>query len=254
MECGYLYSQRAARPLTPVFVVEPVNGGIRRTLHRNLLLPVEGVREDNPDVSPDNQAVQKVPLSTRDNGTSKSISATPTPVLREDGVKGTTSELEDGEDGKESDPDDDEFVILVPESHVQIPETCLCVPQPVNDFQPVAEEVPVVDQNSPSVPLKPPSDLSPPVPLPHRSVRPKQPTSWQTAGEILFSIIDKMTPVKSLLTVDGADKSIVTNATVPHSRSFLSFIFHLHLMSLQVWDNLPRVGSVCEIWSFRSSF
>ncbi|GFS25953.1 Pol polyprotein [Elysia marginata] len=175
-------------PRTPVFVVEPDNGGSRRTLHRNLLLSVESVREDNPDVSTDNQAVQKVPPSTRDNGTPKSSSATPKPVLREDGYKGTTSELEDGEDGGESDPDDDEFTILVPESNVQLPESRLCEPQPVNDFQPVAEEVPVVDQNSNNVPLQPPSNLSPPVPVPRRSVRPKQPPSWQTTGEFAFSI------------------------------------------------------------------
>ncbi|GFR77252.1 ty3/Gypsy family of RNase HI in long-term repeat domain-containing protein [Elysia marginata] len=151
------------------------------------------VREDNPDVSPDKQAVQKVPPSTKDQRTPKSSSATPKPVLREDGVKGTTPELEDGENGGESDSDDDEFAILVPESNVQIPESRLCEPQPLNDFQPVAEEVPVVDQNSNNVPLQPPSNLPPPVPVPRRSVRPKQPPPWQTSGEIAFSIIDKMT-------------------------------------------------------------
>ncbi|GFR68622.1 Pol polyprotein [Elysia marginata] len=79
-------------PMTPVFVVEPDNGG------------------------------------GRDNETSKSSSATPKPVLREDGVKDTTSELEGGEDRVESDSDDDEFAILVPESNAQIPESCLCAP------------------------------------------------------------------------------------------------------------------------------
>ncbi|GFR73727.1 hypothetical protein ElyMa_000412300 [Elysia marginata] len=71
--------------------MDPDKGGRKQTLHRNLLLPEESVREDDPEVSPDNQAGQKVPPSTRDNETSKSSSATPKPVLHENGVKGTTS-------------------------------------------------------------------------------------------------------------------------------------------------------------------
>ncbi|KAK3783211.1 hypothetical protein RRG08_047003 [Elysia crispata] len=85
---------------TPVFVVEPVNGGRKRTLHRNLFLPVESVREDRPDVSPDNVATRKALPSAKTNRTPGSISAMPLQVLPEDEVKGTTSELELEDDGE----------------------------------------------------------------------------------------------------------------------------------------------------------
>ena len=84
---------------TPVFVVEPVNGGRKRTLHRNLLLPVESVRKDRPDVSPDNVATRKALPSAKTNRTPGSISAMPQQGLHEDEVKGTTSELELEVDG-----------------------------------------------------------------------------------------------------------------------------------------------------------
>ncbi|KAK3765524.1 hypothetical protein RRG08_054048 [Elysia crispata] len=105
---------------TPVFGVEPVNGGRKRALQRNLLLPVESVREDRPDVIPDNVATRKALPSAKTNRTPGSISAMPQEVLHEDGVKGTTSELEQEDDG-ESDLDESEFVQIFSEPEVQKP-------------------------------------------------------------------------------------------------------------------------------------
>ena len=105
---------------TPVFVVKPMNGGRKRTLHRNLLLSVESVREDCPDVSPDNVVTRKALPSVKTNRIPGSISAMPQQVLHEDEVKGTTSELEQEDDGK-SDLDESEFVQIFSEPEVQRP-------------------------------------------------------------------------------------------------------------------------------------
>ncbi|KAK3787697.1 hypothetical protein RRG08_031926 [Elysia crispata] len=107
---------------TPVFGVEPVNGGRKRALHRNLLLPVESVRAatDRPDVSLDNVATRKALPSAKTNRTPGSISAMPQQVLHEDEVKGTTSQLE-LEDYGESDLDESEFVQIFSEPEVQRP-------------------------------------------------------------------------------------------------------------------------------------
>ncbi|KAK3790068.1 hypothetical protein RRG08_038765 [Elysia crispata] len=105
---------------TPVFVVELVNRWRKRTLHRNLLLPVESVRKDRPDVSPDTVEIRKALPSDKTNRTPGSISAMPQQVLHEDEVKGTTSELEQEDDG-ESDLDESEFVQIFSEPEVQRP-------------------------------------------------------------------------------------------------------------------------------------
>ena len=94
---------------TPVFVVERMTGGRKRTLHRNLLLPVESVRENRPDVSPDNVATRKALPSAKTNRNPGSISAMPQQVLHEDEVKRTTSELKLEEDDGEIDLGESDF-------------------------------------------------------------------------------------------------------------------------------------------------
>ena len=61
---------------------------------------MESVREDRPDVNPDNVATRKALPSAKTNRTPGSISAMPQQVLPEDEVKGTTSELELEDDGE----------------------------------------------------------------------------------------------------------------------------------------------------------
>ena len=82
------------------------------------MLPVESMREDCPDVSPDNVATRKALPSVKTNRIPGSISAMPQQVLHEDEVKGTTSEFEQEDDG-ESDPDESEFVQIFSEPEVQ---------------------------------------------------------------------------------------------------------------------------------------
>ena len=72
------------------------------------------MREDRPDVSPDNVATRKALPPAKTNRTPGSISAMPQQVLHEDEVKGTTSELELEDDG-ESDLDESEFVQIFSE-------------------------------------------------------------------------------------------------------------------------------------------
>ena len=204
---------------TPVFVVEPVNGGRKRTLHRNLLLPVESVREDSPEVKPDEEAVQKAPLSTRKIRAHTPSSATPKPVLHEDEAKSTLSLMED--EG-ESDLDDQEFDVVVTEPRAQIGTSRPCSPL----CDPDSERhdgvgSPTLDVCSPDT-LPPetssrhtsPPPPTPPVPAPRRSARAKQPPSWHATGEFAMSSMDKLAELKSLLAISGVDKCIVTNAIV----------------------------------------
>ena len=168
---------------TPVFVVEPVNGGRKRTLHRNLLLPVESVREDRPDVSPDNVATWKALPSAKTNRTPGSISAMPQQVLHEDEVKGTTSELEQEDDG-ESDLDESEFVQIFSEPEVQ---------RPGSRPRALSRDIDAQSDKSDDtagglvpldtlLPVTPRPGSPPPVPVPRRSVRLNNPLHGTLLG------------------------------------------------------------------------
>ena len=200
---------------TPVFGVEPVNGGRKRALQRNLLLPVESVREDRPDVIPDNVATRKALPSAKTNRTPGSISAMPQEVLHEDGVKGTTSELEQEDDG-ESDLDESEFVQIFSEPEVQKPGS-----RPRALSRDIAAQSDELDDTvvdlvplDTLLPVTPRPGSPPPVPVPRRSVRLKQPPAWHTSGEFPMSLNDKLYELKSLLVFDGVDKSVITTAIV----------------------------------------
>ena len=168
---------------TPVFVGEPVNGGRKRTLHRNLLLPVESVREDRPDVSPDNVATRKALPSAKTNRIPGSTSAMPQQVLLEDEVKGTTSELEQEDDG-ESDLDESEFVQIFSEPEVQRPSS-----RPRALSRDVAAESDESDDTvggliplDTLLPVTPRPGSRPPVPVPRRSVRRNNPLHGTLLG------------------------------------------------------------------------
>ena len=199
----------------PVFVVEPVNGGRKRTLHRNLLFPVESVREDCPDVSPDNVATRKALPSVKTNRIPGSISAMPQQVLHEDEVKGTTSELEQEDDG-ESDLDESEFVQIFSEPEVQRSGS-----RPRALSRDVAAQFDESDDTvggliplDTLLPVTPRPGSPPPIPVPRRSVRLKQPPAWHTSGDISMSLNDKLYELKSLLAFDGVDKSVITTVIV----------------------------------------
>ena len=64
------------------------------------------------------------------------------------------------------------------------------------------------------LPVTPRPGSPPPIPVPRRSVRLKQPPAWHTSGEFSMSVNDKLYELKSLLTFDGVDKSIITTAVV----------------------------------------
>ena len=74
-----------------------MDGGRKRTLHRNLFLPEESVREDRPDAM-----WQHALPSAKTNRNPGSISAMPQQVLHGDEVevKRTTSELKLEDDGE----------------------------------------------------------------------------------------------------------------------------------------------------------
>ena len=64
------------------------------------------------------------------------------------------------------------------------------------------------------MPVTPRPGSPPPIPVPRRSVRLKQPPKWHTSGEFSMSLNDKLYELKSLLAFDGVDKSIITTAIV----------------------------------------
>ncbi|KAK3773152.1 hypothetical protein RRG08_013739 [Elysia crispata] len=221
---------------TPVFVVEPVNGGRKRTLHRNLLLPVESVREDCPDVSPANVATRKALPSVKTNRIPGSISAMPQQVLHEDEVKGTTSELEQEDDG-ESDLDESEFVQIFSEPEVQRPGS-----RPRALSRDIAAQSDESDDTvggliplDTLLPVTPRPGSPPPIPVPRRSVRLKQPPAWHTSGEFSMSLNDKLYELKSLLAFDGVDKSIITTAIV-------SLLVETMSQRVQEWER-KRLGN-----------
>ena len=83
-----LCCEGAARFKDASVIVESVNRGRKKTLHRNLLLPVESVREGDPEVSTESMAIQKVRPLAKTNRTPESISAMLKQLLREDEAKG----------------------------------------------------------------------------------------------------------------------------------------------------------------------
>ena len=195
---------------TPVFVVEPVNGGRKGTLHRNLLLPVKSVREDCPDVSPDNVATRKALPSVKTNRVPGSISAMPQQVLHEDEVKGTTSELEQEDDGES------EFVQIFSEPEVQRPGS-----------RPRALSGDIAAQSDESddtvggliplgtlLPVTPRPGSPPPIRVPRRLIRLKQSLHGTLLGNSRCRLNDKLYELKSLLAFDGVDKSVITTAIV----------------------------------------
>ena len=235
---------------TTVFVVEPVNRERNRIPHRNLLLPVESVREDRPDISPDNVATRKALLSAKTNRTSRSISAMPQQVLHEDEVKGTTSVLELEDDG-ESNLDETEFDQIFSEPKIQRPDS-----RPRALSRDIAAESDESDDTvvdlvplDTLLPVTPRPGSPPPVPVPHRSVRLKQLPAWQTSGEFWMSLNDKLSEFKSLLAFDGVDKSIVTTAIASHLVGFpWSFFFFFIFCFVLFPGSMPRSGTTFQNW------
>ena len=135
--------------------------------------------------------------------------------MHEDEVKGTTSELE-LEDDCESDLDESEFVQIFSEPEVQRPGSRAralsrdIAAQSDESDDAVVDLVPI----DTLLPVTPQHASPPPVPVPRRSVRLKQPPAWYTSEEFSMSLNDKLSELKSLLAFDGADKSIVTIAIV----------------------------------------
>ena len=236
---------------TPVFVVEPVNGGRKRTLHRNLLLPVESVREDSPEVKPDEKAIQKAPLSTRKIRAHTPSSATPKPVLHEVEAKSTLSLMED--EG-ESDLDDQEFDVVVTEPRAQIGTSRPCSPLCDPDSErPDGVGSPTLDVCSPDT-LPPetssrhtsPSPPTPPVPAPRRSARAKQPPSWHATGEFAMSSIDKLAELKKSIRHFRRGQVYCDKCDRFSHRKYLVSTMYILRVDCLVGDDLPQVGGVCR--------
>ena len=127
-------------------------------------------------------------------------------MLHEDEVKGTTSELELEDDG-ESDLDESEFVQIFSEPEIQRPGSRAralsrdIAAQSDESGDIVVDLVPL----DTLLPVTPRPGSPPPVPVPRRSVRLKQPLHGTLLGKCSMSLNDKLSELKSLLAFDGVD-------------------------------------------------
>ena len=160
----------------PVYRVRPESGGRLRTLHRNLLLPVQSIRDGETTPS----AEAPVPLAeSRPHETSAVV---PEPPTEAESISDEASE--DGSDWEEYVVAGNEPTLVV--THESAPTSPTPVP-PADERQP-----------SPDRGQTTPIAQSPPVPAPRRTQRERQPPRWMRSGDydtdprvsMLFMLLD----------------------------------------------------------------
>lgn len=157
----------------PVYKVKPESGGKTRTLHRNLLLPVQFIREP---ALPAN----KVPVPTVE---------LPDPGVVTHLADESAPRLNNVREEDESD-EEEEFVVTVPPRQ-RTPDT----------NPPQAEPAPLD--------IAPVPTLTP-TPAPRASTRARRPPTWQTSGE--FVLGPQLNMLLNILSHEGIDSQLVTNA------------------------------------------
>ena len=160
----------------PVFRVKPIDGGRERTLHRNLLLPVQIVRDptlpSNAPVQLTEPSHKKVPC-----------------VEAEEGPEVMVERYEDHSSDNDSDEEEELLTTAFPRQSVPMH------PPGIIDEPPV-----------PTSPIV----RAPPTPAPRRSNRLRQAPTWQTSGD--FAMGSAVEVLMALLSHEGIDRQIVTQA------------------------------------------
>ena len=200
----------------PVYRIRPENGGKLRTLHRNLLLPVQILRDPIPqsEKAPvpnlrKEQCLDKVPDSETER-TLEPDTYTAAPVQ------------------VDSDSEEEEFIVVsapteqstqsppfhINRSIVDSPQSCVNIPRSPS---PTLQPPPTPPEPPPTPPEHPPTPPQPPTPVPRRSNRAKQPPAWQTSGE--YHMDPVANALISLLSVVGIDSAKVTDAIISYFMS-----------------------------------
>ena len=177
----------------PVYRIRPENGGKERTLHRNLLLPVQILRDPIPQIEK-----APVPIISKEQCTHKVPVSVP--------VQSESDTCEEVSAQMDSDSESEEEYIVVtafPEQRTQTPPSTPPPPERDNLTPP-----------EPPPPPRLPSPAPPPTPAPRRSTRNRQPPSWQTTGD--FEMDPVVNALTKLLSVPGIDSSKVTDAIIAH--------------------------------------
>ena len=177
-------------PDMPIYRVRPESGGRTRTLHRNLLLPVQSIRDG------ETPPVEEALVPVAESRPHETCAVTPEPPPEEDPLVDQPSD-----DG--SDSEDEILVVNDPPSQPVIQDSTRSVPTPV----PRVES----GQSSPS-PLSTStatrSPELPPVPTPRRTQRERQPPSWMRSGD--YETDPRVAMLFTLLDHANSDKSRVT--------------------------------------------
>ena len=188
----------------PVYRVREESGGRVRTMHRNLLLPVQSIR-DPLSLPPILKA--PVPSVTEPSTPVRALPDDPPRVdSNADDALGEDSESEEealvGRPGQQR-----EVPQTRPDPHIPTP-TSTILPSPVPTMaDPVTQSPPT---QSPSAPIPAPR------PMPRASSRQRQPPSWQTSGDFVMdfgmSANPKVQMLLCLLENPHVDKPKVTEA------------------------------------------
>ena len=180
---------------TPVYKVRPVGGGGTSTLHRNLLLPVQAIRELPQEAAPARKVVveQHKPV----------VPPKGSPVASED----EWPDWDTPNDESDSDLEEEANVVYTPKQAHTAPTvesetgTAPSSPRPSSP-RPADQETTVP---SPASPVRP-------VPTPRRSTRPRQPTFLQRSDDYVFSAT--VHSLVSLLNQPGIDNEQLTAAII----------------------------------------
>ena len=159
----------------PVYRVRPESGGRERTLHRNLLLPVESIRDDTP---PHPEEEESLPQEV--------------PVTRTELADGDES-IQDNSSTVVSDSEDEEvefYQVGVPSRRSEV------------------VDGPPVPQTVPPIPVTAPVPTSPPTPAPRRTAREHRPPEWLRSGN--YETDPRIAMLFTLLDHENSDKSRVT--------------------------------------------
>lgn len=189
---------RQASENIPVYKIRPCNGGKIRTLHRNLLLPVQLLRDPAPQ--------DKAPVPQMES---------PNPEVHVNVEIDSTVEATSSRNEESDEEEEEQFVTVVPEQSARPHNLAEPQDQPtaIHDPPPRQEsqDQPTAIHDPPPTPEPPPTPY-PTTPAPRASTRRRQPPSWQTSGD--FVMDPAVDALVALLPHNGIDAKQVTEAII----------------------------------------
>ena len=185
-------------PDIPVYKVRPESGGRTRTLHRNLLLPVQSIRDG--ETPP--QIVAPVPKVVESQQHETPVDVPESPA---------TAESSDDEANADDSDIEEVYLEVAEPSQLSTVETSSSEPEATpltagpNTLATGSDrEPPTGIQSNPEIARSPP----PPIPAPRRSARERRPPSWVSSGD--FVLDPRVNFLLTLLDHNNIDASKVT--------------------------------------------